>query len=471
MAGFIKIKDITQAGKARSAEISAESLINLYYEKNDEEAKNEGNSVYGTPGLDLFLDMAFDTPIYASHYFLGLLYVVTNNSLYTVNASGTKVLLGSVGTINQNVQLEDNGLVVILLTPSGAGYLATATTFNQITDPFFNSVAAGSFCVLATYAIFSIQGTNQFFWSEPNDAATYNALNVATAEQSPGVIVRMFRNNADLWIYKEDIAEIWQLTGQANLPFTPATGLTFQQGSGAKLSTDHIKGAILWLGNDKSVYQTTGYTFGKVSSVDIDNQLTKLQIISDAISFTYSQAGHWFYVLTFPSEGVTVVFDLTTKKWHIRRSYELDRWKANCFAFAFGLNLVCDFQTSKIYILNLDTYTEDGNIIERIAITPPLFNDSNRFFVYAVELDMKSGVGTLSGQGQNPVALMQVSDDENNTYSMPISQPIGQMGQYKTTIRWSQIGYSYNMSFKFTITDPIEVAISGIYAIIKTGVK
>lgn len=471
MAGFVKIKDITQSGNARSSNISAETLVNLYYEKDDESAKNGGNAIYGTPGFNLFKDMGFNTPIYASHSFQGYLYIVTNDHLYSVNPSGTVVDLGYVGTTTQNMQLSDNGQVVILLTPSGAGYLATPSTLTQITDVFYNSVAAGTFDVLASYAIFSIQNSNQFFWSEPNDAAAYNAASVATAEQSPDYIVRIFRNNADLFIFKQTITEVWQLTGNPNLPFAPATGLTFQQGCAAALSVAKIKGGILWLGADKSVYLVKGYTFDKVSSVDIDNELNQLTNISDAFGFTYSQAGHWFYVLTFPSEGLTITLDLATKKWHTRKSYGMGRWRINCFAFAFNKNLVCDFETSKIYELDLDTYTENGNTIERIAITPPLFNDGNRFFVYAVELDLETGVGTLSGQGSNPLAVMAISSDGNHIFSDGIQQPIGAMGEYKTVVRWSQIGFGYNMSFKFTITDPIKVAISGIYAIIKGGVK
>lgn len=471
MAGFIKIKDITEAGKARSSNISAENLTNLYYEKNDDDAKNMGNSLYGTPGLDLFTDLGFGTPIYAMHYFQGYLYVVTNDHLYVLNPAGTKVELGYVGTTNKNMELGDNGQVVILLTPSGAGYLATPTTFMQILDPTFNEFGAGTFDVLATYAIFSIPNSNQFFWSEANDATLYNGLNVATAEQSPGYIVRIFRNNADLFIFKEDITEVWSLTGNADQPFAPQQGLTFQQGCVAPATVAKIKGGALWLGPDKSVYLVTGYTFNKVSSVDIDNQLNELTNISDAFGFTYSQAGHWHYVLTFPGEDLTLDYDLSTKKWHVRKSYGMERWRINCLAGAFDQILVGDFETSKIYALNLDTYTENGNIIERHATTAPLFNDGNRFFVYAIELDLETGVGTLMGQGQTPMVSMRYSMDGGHTWTDWRNEPIGLMGQYKAVCRWSQIGYGYNLSLEFRITDPIKVAISGIYAIIKTGVK
>lgn len=693
MAGFVKIKDITQAGKARSSNISAETLVNLYYEKNDEMAKNGGNSIYGTPGLLLFKDMGYDTPIYATHSFQGYLYVVTNDHLYVMTPAGVVTELGYVGTTNQNMQLEDNGQQVLLLTPSGAGYLATPTTFTQITDATFNAFGPGTFDVLAGYTVLSIQNSNQFFWSNLNDASTYDATAVATAEQSPDNIVRVFRNNADLFVFKQTITEIWQLTGNADLPFAPAQGLTFQQGCAAALSVAKIKGGAFWLGSDKSIYLVTGYQFKKVSTVDIDNQLNELTDISDAIGFTYSQAGHWFYVLTFPSEDLTVCYDLSTDKWHIRKSYGVNRWRINTFAGAFNKLLVGDFETSKIYELDLNTYTDNGAVIERIGITPPLNNGGNRFFIYAVELDLETGVGLLdtspatlttwydygsalkpltsagsavlsylgffpdgstnqnfvnssmsgtvlvdptlattpgvvsfkvgfnsgaatatarfvfsSGvssvsqtgvrlrrngssvntmqctlrtqtydyvladlpisdntdyewyfiatasafsvydaagilisttttqtsrtataqatfkigqqanvttattnydagiygfsfwdgektveemvaldnvgllhsyrlpprthpQGYNPQAQLAISQDGAHTFSDYQNQPIGKMGQYKTVVRWSQIGFGYNTSLKFRITEPIKVAISGIYAIIKAGIK
>lgn len=471
MAGFIKIKDIKQAGKARSSNISAESLTNLYYEKNDEDAKNQGNSIYGTPGLELFKDMGFNTPIYAQHTFKGYQYIVTNDHLYVMNPAGTVVELGYVGTTNENMQLSDNGQVAILLTASGAGYLATPTTFTQITDATFNSFGAFSFDVLATYTIFSVPNSNQFFWSETNDAATYNALNVATAEQSPDNIVRIFRNNANLYILKETLTEIWRLTGNADLPFAPEVGATFQQGCAAKLSVAKIKGGMLWLGSDKSVYMSVGYQFNKVSTVDIDNELNELTNIDDAVGFTYSQAGHWFYVITFPSEDLTLCYDISTEKWHIRKSYGIGRWRINTFAAAFDKLLVGDYESAKIYSLNLDFYTENGATIERIAITPPLFNDGNRFFLYAVEMDMETGVGTLTGQGANPMTSLRLSDDGAHTWSDWINEPIGMMGHYKALVRWTGMGHGYNKTLMFRITDPIKVAISGIYAIIKAGVK
>ncbi len=471
MAGFVKIKDIMESGKARSSNISAENLTNLYYEKNDEQAKNGGNSIYGTPGLLLRKDLGFDTPIYAQHLFDGYEYIVTNDHMYVMNPSGTIVDLGSVGTVNQNVQLEDNGINAILLTASGAGYLATPTTLTQITDPFFNDSPPSSFCVIAQRVLWSIQDSNQFFWSELNDAATYSSLNVATAAQSPSNIVRLFRNNADIYIQKTDITEIWQLSTDANLPFIPNQGATFQQGNAAKLSTSQIKGAINWLGADLSIYSATGYEFRKISTVDIDTELSKLNIINDAFGVSHAQGGHWFYIITFPSEDITIAYDFTTQKWHIRKSYGIGRWRINTLSVAFGKILVGDYQYSRIYELDLDVYTDNGITIERIAVTPPLFNEGNRFFLYAVELDIEGGVGTLDGQGMNPQCMLKVSDDGNHTFSNELWEPIGAMGAYKTVVRWSQLGFGYNISMTFTITDPIKVAIAGIYAIIKAGVK
>ena len=48
--------------------------------------------------------------------------------------------------------------------------------------------------------------------------------------------------------------------------------------------------------------------------------------IADAIGFTYTQRGHKFYVLTFPTGGLTLVYDIAQGLWHERQSYGQTRW-------------------------------------------------------------------------------------------------------------------------------------------------
>jgi len=89
-------------------------------------------------------------------------------------------------------------------------------------------------------------------------------------------------------------------------------------------------------------------------------------VTSDAIGYTYSQAGHEFYMLTFPTEDVTWCFDLASQLWH-RRAWRdpvtgiYHRHRSNCCA-VFGDDIIVgDFENGKIYKLSQSVYTDDGD--------------------------------------------------------------------------------------------------------------
>ncbi len=69
---------------------------------------------------------------------------------------------------------------------------------------------------------------------------------------------------------------------------------------------------------------------------------------------------------------------------------------------AYGKNMVGDYVNGKIYYLDLDTYTEDGNFMESIAHSPPIFRDNRRFFTSDLRVDFDAGVGLTTGQGSDP---------------------------------------------------------------------
>lgn len=471
MSALQKIKDNIQHAPSRGAAISSESLVNLFFEKQADEAKSPF-AVFGTSGLKLFTNLNLNTPIWGIHYFNNYLYIVTNDSVYVVNSAGVATNLGGIGTVNQNVQIIDNFENIQILKPSGELYIATPASLTLVTDADY--VPAGSMTVLDGYLILNkitAGNEDEFFISGLRNASSYDALKFANAEAAPDKIVRVFATLRDLLIFGENTIQVFFNSGNADFPFEPTQNGVIEMGCAAKLSVAQARSVVAWLGNDKSVYGMEGYNYKKISSFEIDELIRKLDYVEDAKADVYSEGGHVFYVLTFPTGDLTLVYDFSTGLWHRRKSFGAGRWRVNGITAAFGKNLAIDYSTSKIYEIDLDTYTEDGETIEREGITAPLFNNNNRFFVGNVQIDMEAGVGLLNGQGSNPQIMLQVSTDGGKTYSNEIWRTIGAQGSYKTKVIWHRLGYAYNMCFKYRITDPIKVIISGFYANIKTGIN
>jgi hypothetical protein len=124
----------------------------------------------------------------------------------------------------------------------------------------------------------------------------------------------------------------------------------------------------MWLGSDISgdavVFQSVGYSARAVTTFALSTIFNSFTTITDAIGFSHQWDQHIFYVLTFPSQGVTYCYDSTTGKWHQRGYFvngQFQRERANCYTNFLGRIVVGDYQNGNIYQLSDDSYTDNGN--------------------------------------------------------------------------------------------------------------
>jgi hypothetical protein len=78
-----------------------------------------------------------------------------------------------------------------------------------------------------------------------------------------------------------------------------------------------------------------------------------------------------------------------------------------------------------------------------------------------LQIDMETGVGLLAGQGANPVALLDWSDDGGKTWSNKHSASMGRMAEARTRVRWNRLGRARDRVYRLTITDPVPRVIIG----------
>ena len=125
-----------------------------------------------------------------------------------------------------------------------------------------------------------------------------------------------------------------------------------------------------------------------------------------------------------------------------------------------------DYQSGKIYYLKMDAYDDDGDEIQRIAISPALHANRHRAICHNFEVYMESGVGAVTGTGNDPQAMLQFSDDGGKTWSSETwaKTNIGAIGEYLTRVQWNRLGMFRQRQFKLTISDPVKVVILGAYA-------
>lgn len=436
--------------QSRSLPVSAQQCLNLYPEAAPPDAKSQ-LVLFGTPGLKPFADVAGDG-VRGLHEVGGTLYAVSGTTLYSVDSGGTATVLGTIaGTAP--VFMEDNGSQ-LLIGADANSYVYSSSTLAEITDPDFPG--ASSWTYLDGYGIFTEPNTGKFWITALLDFTDVDALDFASAESLPDNLVRCFADHRELWLFGTRSTEVWYNSGNADFPFERIGYAALERGLAGKYTVAKMDNTVFWVGDDKVVYRAEGYTPTRISTHAIEHAISGLDL-SAATAFAYTQEGHAFYVLNVP--GYTFVHDASNGLWHERQGYGLDRWRADCFVRAYDKLLVGDYAAGKIYELDLDTYTDAGDPIQRIATTAPIHKDGLRVFHHSLQIEVESGAGLTTGQGSDPQAMLQWSDDGGRTWSNERWTTMGAIGEYKRRARWTRLGSARERIYRQTISDPIKVAI------------
>jgi hypothetical protein len=247
-------------------------------------------------------------------------------------------------------------------------------------------------------------------------------------------------------------------------------------GCAAPHSVAKADNSVIWLTRDDRgqgyVVRANGYTPQKISTPAIEYQISQYSDISDAFAYAYQQDGHLFYVLQFPTGDATWVYDFSTGFWHERANYSggvYSRHNSNSYSYYRGRHIVGDVATGNLYELDMDTYTNAGEVIRRLRRTQHLYDERKRVFWHELEVELESGVGLEQGQGVDPQAMLRWSNDGGYTWSNEHWASMGKQGEYGKRVIWRRLGSSRDRVFELVITDPVKCVIVDAYAKFSIG--
>jgi hypothetical protein len=452
--------------KARSGLLSSERLINMYVEPAPQNSSFR-SIVYGTPGLKIWLDFENFNPIYGIEKMGNDIYVVIGVTVYKVNSSKVITVIGTMGVSPGRVMMTNNGTQVTILTESGRAFYCTSTAASLLEIIDLDYELSGSVTTMDGFTIFTNLESTKFQISALNDTSAYLALDFTNVLSTSSNLVRATSNNLEVWFFKEDVTLVYYNTGNGTFPFERKNGTLIQKGCAAKHSVATLDNSFYFLGDDRIVYQTLGYQIKPISTFPISDEIESYSKVNDAFSFIYTQAGHKFYSITFPTANKTWVYDITNGQWHERESLDINlqpkEWRANIHSFFIGKNLVGDNATGKLYELDLDTYDEDGTTLISKIISVTQFNDYNRDSVGDLTLLMDTGVGINNNQGIDPQIMLRTSIDGAKTWSKELKQQLGKQGNYETEVVWNRVASGRSLIMEFKISDPVKRAIIDAY--------
>jgi hypothetical protein len=327
--------------------------------------------------------------------------------------------------------------------------------------------------IVDNYFVYNRPNTQQFGCSNVLSPIS-GSTNFSSKDGAPDNLVTLIVDHREIYLLGETSSEVWVDQGTSPFPFQRIPGTSTQHGIVTAFSISRLGNSFAYLSKNNrgtaQIVQMNGYVPQRISTHAVENSLTG-QTITDAIAWTYQLEGHEVYVISFPSINLTWCYDLATGMWHkwlyTNNLGQYERCRGNCAAVFQGYVLAGDYANGKIYKLDRNVYTDDGQNVKRLRRAPHLTADLQRQFFDELQIQFQPGVG-LSGitvplndevVGADPQAMLRWSSDGGSTWSNEHWTSIGQIGKYNNRAIWRRLGWSRDRIFEVTVSDPIKAVI------------
>ena len=400
--------------------------------------------------------------------------ISTTTLTVTAVASGTLF----VGQTIQGTGVTALTIITALGTGSGGVGTYTVSTSQTVTSTTlyglnFSQLPStdGAFTggtnvdVVDNYFVYNRPDTQQFGCSNALSPIS-GSTNFSSKDGAPDDLVTLIVDHREIYLLGETSSEVWVDQGTSPFPFNRIPGTSTQHGIVSAFSVSRLGNSFAYLSKNNrgtaQIVQMNGYVPQRISTHAVENSLTG-QTITDAIAWTYQLEGHEVYVISFPTLQLTWCYDIATQMWHkwlyTNNLGQYERCRGNCAAVFQGNVLVGDYSNGKIYKLERNIYTDDGQNVKRLRRAPHLTVDLQRQYFEELQLQFQPGVGLSTGQGQDPQAMLRWSSDGGSTWSSEHWTTIGKIGKYTNRAIWRRLGTARDRIFEVSVSDPVKAVI------------
>lgn len=344
----------------------------------------------------------------------GKLYVLIDQDLFYVDKGGTYTSVGTIPGTGRAIFASLSGDLII--TTDGVAYTYDESSITEGTDLDFETPY--SVAVINQQALYD-GDDGRFGVSGVGTPLTIDGLDYATAESAQEDVVRVYGFGDIAHMMTASRIEQWWNSGNGNPPFDKVTQGTIEIGLQARYSVAQDDEGFYFLADDNQIYYLVGGTPVPLLPSVIVREITAMDVRDDAIGWTMQLDGQWFYVINFLSGDRTFCYPKGGEWFELSSGYEGGKYSGDGYAFVYGRHIIID-RNGRTFVLDGDTYQEDGQDIRRVRTLSPLHSGllgepGKDIEISEFRLTGATGVGVgTSGQDSDPQVMLQWSSDGMN---------------------------------------------------------
>ncbi len=478
-----EIRKMLLGGRAKdvNSRRRRETVFNCFMET---DKSGEFKRLVRAAGLKAFT-AAGQGPIRGEKFIRDQLFFVSGSEFFRTDLDGNVTKIGDIDNETTLVDIETNGSdagqVIVISRGNGWALEADGTTFGLITDPDFDPDRTVAF--LAGRVWLNNPDSNRFFASEVGDLTAYNSIDSALANDSTDPIVVMRAVRSNLVIMGSQSIETWQLVNAA-FPVRRVVGATKDRGVLSPESVAQFEDMLFFLADDLTVRMYAGGQLPEISDLALnlairgDGTLNnpgyeRLDLAEGAF---IEDNQHKFYVLTFPFDDETWLYDLNTGVWHRRSSEFTGRWRGRTAELFGNRRIIGDFQSNRLLELDESIHNEVGDIQAMQLVTPAVVSHTGNLFISDIEVYMEVGDGKISNAipelnilQPNPVEpqmRVEFSRNGGRNYVQRSTIGLGAIGAKETRVIMRSFGYTkrnFEFVLRLTITDDVPISMYELF--------
>jgi len=464
--------------RSQSPVSDQEELINWYVEQMESPGASSPASLYPTPGVTHFTRASRvggramfwgNTIAQDVQSETGRCFGVFGDLFQEFHADGSTGIWGTVAVDEHPATISGNGALVgqIFITSGGKGYIFDLNTHVFTEIPGLVATQGG--WIDGYFLAFDIVNSRVRFSALKNGLSWNGADFISRSIGADPWRAMVVTPYGQMALLGAQSSEVWFNEGNLLTPFVPDRSGSASYGCGATFSATVVGESIAWMGKTSDggfqVMLAKGYKPERISTHAMEHEGATYPRLDDAIGQSYTEQGHTFYVLTFPTANVTWAYDARApegRRWHKRGTwiseqgiYQYFRPLFHCFAF--NKHLMADRETDHVYhMANRFPMDIDGRVIRRLRRSPTSQVD-NQLIVYNwFELLMETGIGKdANPTGPPPTVMMRLSKDGGRTWGDERQASSGAQGFFQKRVYWTRITQARQLVIEVTVSDPI----------------
>lgn len=364
------------------------------------------------------------------------------------------------GQTKNCLAMANGGKIVTLLGGSAARTLdmADAIAPTAVTQVVFQD----------GYLLANDVGTNTIWFSNPGDMLTWTSAGYFQAMTKADPVTALTITNREIRPIGNSTIESWYNDGVT--PFSRIDVGCADIGFIAPYTIANYEGVLFGLTNKNQIVAIENRVVTIISE-DVDELIHDLVTVNDAIGSCFAIGKKSYYMITYPTYDLTLVFDIYNKCWY-QWGYHNDdgtigqmQFRHYAYCPDWNFHIVGDITDGKIYQLDLDIRTDGINANEITSVLTlgninhgtPKTKQCKEFTISMVRGDIiQSGNNTRAQQLQIRWA------DDNRTFGQPVNVDMGYIGETDTIIRRLRgMGTYINRQYEITHSEPANFILMG----------